>query len=76
MLLWSCVVVVVVVMSVLANGKGLRCRLLFAQDSRAGGGEVESSRDGERASMGLPSLACPHYKPSHHLAQKHGYHSR
>ena len=41
----------------------------------------ERWRDGEMASMGLAgwlagSLACPHYKPSHHLHHKHGYHFR
>ena len=31
----------------------------------------------EMASMAWGWLAgCPHYKPSHHLAHKHGYHFR
>jgi hypothetical protein len=34
-------------------------------------------RDGERAWVWLAgSLACPHYKPSHHLDHKHDYHFR
>lgn len=76
---WWCACEVVLVMSVLANGKGLRCRLCSRKTSEPA--EERWRWRWRASSMGLAgwlagSLACPHYKPSHHPIHKHGYHFR